>query len=388
INAGLGHEAGDRILQQAGEKLRSIIAGQGQIGHLGAGHFIIYQTENEISLTSFTELASSISTHFEAPFMQGTQRLTCTASVVYAWFGRDDVVPYSLLHALEKQCKKIKTRGGNDSAQLTAVSDHEVEKHLLLEEALRADLNGPSEGLRLIYAPYVNLTTNQIYGFEALMRWRHPDKGLVETKDVISIAEQSQLILTLGDRVIRGAASHLAGWRNEKCEARVSINLSLRQMSSGHISAGSFLSTLAEYGLIASDVDIEVAESTLSGNLEHVGLQLRALADAGVRVWLDDFDGSSQALQYFSYLPIYGLKVDVRGFDPSSGDTKRAVKFASVISAAHDHAFVVVAEGVETETQLEFLRAERCDYAQGWFFTKGLTAGEVVKYVNHFSADK
>lgn len=384
INAGLGHEAGDRVLQQAGRRLRTAVSGKAQIGHLGAGHFIIYQTESEIVFADFLELATSITGHFEEPLVQGAQALTCTASVVYAWFGRDDLVPYSLIHALEKQCKKIKTQGGNGFAQLTSATGDEVLKHLMLEEALRADLNGPGKGLRLIYSPYVNLNNGRIYGFEALTRWRHPDQGLINTKEVISIAEQSQLILTLGDRVIRGGASHLAAWRTQGCNARLTVNLSARQIASDHINAANILTICAEHGLTASDVDIEVAESSLLGNLEHVGLQLRTLADAGVRVWLDDFEGNVQGVQYFSYLPIYGLKVDVRDFDPNSGDAKQAVKLASSISTAHDHALLVTAVGVETEAQLDFLRAEGCDYAQGWFYTQGLAAGEVAEYAASF----
>ncbi len=231
--------------------------------------------------------------------------------------------------------------------------------------------------LRLHYQPVISLQSRQIVGLEALIRWQHPQQGLIAPLHFIPLAEQTGLIVAIGEWVIRNACGQLKRWQREaSAPSFVAVNVSLRQLACGDL-VDIVRHSLTVSGLQPEALELEITESLAMGNLECTIKQLQELRELGVEASIDDFGTGHSSLSYLKHLPVQKLKIDrsfIRGIHNDLGD---AAIVESIIDLAHGLGLIVVAEGVEYEAQYQILKDLGCDYAQGYLFSKPLAALEV-----------
>src|SRR5207237_925433 len=239
-------------------------------------------------------------------------------------------------------------------------------ERLSLENALRRALDRGEFVLH--YQPQINLATNGVVGMEALMRWNHPLQGVVPPATFIPIAEETRLIVPMGEWALREACRQAKEWQRTKHPSlRMAVNLSPRQFQSGDLRKV-IASALADTGLDASSLELEITESTAMQNTERTIATLRAIREMGVRIAIDDFGTGHSSLNYLRSFPLDSVKIDqafIHEIELSPSD--RAI-VSAIIAMAHGLALRVTAEGVETEEQLAFLRASGCEEVQGYLF--------------------
>jgi EAL domain-containing protein (putative c-di-GMP-specific phosphodiesterase class I) len=239
-------------------------------------------------------------------------------------------------------------------------------ERLSLENAMRRALERGEFVLH--YQPQINLATNEIDGMEALMRWNHPTQGLVQPATFIPIAEETRLIVPMGEWALREACRQAKVWQATKYpKLRMSVNLSPRQFQHGDLRTV-IASALEESGLAPSSLELEITESTAMQNTERTVATLRALREMGVRIAIDDFGTGHSSLNYLRSFPLDTVKIDqafIHEIESSPSD--RAI-VSAIIAMAHGLSLRVTAEGVETEEQLAFLRASGCEEVQGYLF--------------------
>jgi EAL domain-containing protein (putative c-di-GMP-specific phosphodiesterase class I)/CheY-like chemotaxis protein len=266
----------------------------------------------------------------------------------------------------------------SELAKAAEFVDVRAQHQLVLESDLRVALE--SGQLSVHYQPLVGIATQRVVGVEALARWQHPKKGAISPELFIPVAEQSGLILTLGEFVLRTACKEVASWQRDGVELTVSVNISavqLRRQNVLELAQG----VLRETGLNADRLVLEITESALIENLHKIAPALRLLRSHGVGVAIDDFGTGYSSLSYLQQLPITTLKIDRAFVKRIHENPVDASIVSAVISMAHDIKANVVAEGVETAAQLEAIRALGCDVVQGYLFAPALPAADCRKMI-------
>jgi EAL domain-containing protein (putative c-di-GMP-specific phosphodiesterase class I) len=243
-----------------------------------------------------------------------------------------------------------------------------------METELRAAIE--HEQFFVVYQPIVDLRTTRLEGFEALVRWQHPSRGVVAPDEFIGLAEETRLILPLTLLVLRQACRSAVGWRagGPRSGPLLGVNLSAQLVTRSGMAA-QILAVLEETGLAPSALAVEVTESALMASPHIAAETLAALRDKGVQVFVDDFGTGYSSLAYLTTLPVDRLKID-RSFIAAMNDVNRLRVVRTIATLAHDLGKSLVAEGVETPEQLEALRAMRCEFGQGWLFSRPMDASQ------------
>ena len=370
INDSFGHSGGDSVLKVIAKRLRGVIRGADTAARWGSDEFAILMPEhNEGGLA--TAALERITAAVNTPIPYEGQELVLTCSIGVAGYPNDGLDVDTLLERADIAAFHAKNDGSNRFRFHTADMNQKALARLRTEADLRLALK--REEFVLHYQPQVDLETGRIIGMEALVRWQHPERGLLGPLEFISLAEETGLIVPIGYWVLRTACLQNRQWQREGLRPiRVAVNLSARQFVRDNV-AESVAAVLSEIGLAPSDLELELTESLVMRDVERGIGVLRALKQLGVRIAVDDFGTGYSSLAYLRRLPIDVLKID-RSFvsDIGSGDGDAIV--ASVIALAHVLKLKVVAEGVETVEQLEYLRLNHCDEMQGYFFSKPVPA--------------
>ena len=368
INDSLGHSAGDALLTGVAERLHSIVREGDTVARLGGDEFVLILTEQARGDVVFRAL-QRILDEVSEPMMIGGQELciTCSAGVsLYPQDGRD---VESLLKNADAAMYRAKERGRNNFQFYTAEMNAHAKERFALENDLRRALE--RDELLLHYQPKIDLATGAIVGAEALVRWQHPEQGLILPDRFISIAEDTGLIVPIGEWVVRTACVQNRAWLQAGLPPiAVSVNLSVRQFhQEGLVKMVERI--LNETGLAASYLEMELTESMVMHNAEQAIEILAALKKLGVRLSVDDFGTGYSSLNYLRRLPIDTLKID-RSFvqDIDSEDEEEGILARVIISLGHSLKLKVIAEGVETAEELKFLRACGCDEVQGYYFSR------------------
>jgi diguanylate cyclase (GGDEF)-like protein len=373
INDTLGHRAGDALLRSVAERLRDCAGNVDTIARPVGDEFSILQVAADQPISA-TTLATRIIEAFDTPFDFNGQQVILGGSIGIAVSPSDGNDADQLLRNADIALHRAKSQGRGSYRFFEAGMDADMQARHKLQTDLRAALaNGEFE---IYYQPVVNLERNQISGLEALLRWHHPERGTIPPATFIPIAEDTGLIVPIGEWVLRKACSQAIDWPGH---VRVAVNLSPAQFKSRNLVQMVF-AALAGSGLPAQRLELEITESVLLQNDAENIATLHQLRSLGVRIALDDFGTGYSSLGYLRSFPYDKIKID-RSFvsdHSESAEGSRAI-LRAVATLGLDLGMTTTAEGVETQEQVDKVRAEGCTEMQGYFFSPPRPIGEISK---------
>jgi diguanylate cyclase (GGDEF)-like protein/PAS domain S-box-containing protein len=375
INDGLGHAAGDQVLTTVAARLRQILRPEDTVARLGGDEFAVV-CEGLASRRDAASIAERILTGLAAPMIVEGREVVVSASIGFALATDPETTPGNMLRDADTAMYQAKDGGRNRYEVFDLAARARNLALLEREEELRQALERSE--LRVFYQPEISIADGTTTGMEALVRWEHPVLGLLTPSGFIEVAEDTGLIVPLGDRVLKEACREAAG-RGGHAPFRVSVNLSARQLAVASL-LDSVKAALDESGLEPSRLCLEITESVLMEDLESSIESLLALKSLGVRLAIDDFGTGYSSLGYLRRFPVDVVKID-RSFVAGLGTDPAATAIvAAVVNLSHALGLSVVAEGVETEEQLVALRALRCDRAQGYYWSQALATSELGRW--------
>lgn len=371
VNDVLGHIAGDDVLKDATSRMIETIGDQAYLARTGGDEFVIVQ-EGHNQPEGISLLASSLIEQFEKPFTIDSQVVQIGLSAGVAIFPADGTDAQTLLGNADTALYRAKSQGRGKTCFFEPEMDQSQRMRRRLAQAMHNAIdNGEFE---LNYQPQVRLPSAELIGFEALIRWRHPEYGTVSPVDFIPIAEETGMILPIGEWVLREACKEAAKWSSP---CKVAVNLSPKQFLQPNLS-GQVLQILEETGLDPSRLELEITETTLFVDQQNALKVLGQLKELGVSIAMDDFGTGYSSLSTLQSFPFDKIKID-RSFVDKVEDAKEAAAIVrSVLSLGKSLNIPVLAEGVETDSQLKFLANERCSAVQGYYFGKPESAEHVV----------
>lgn len=371
INDSLGHSAGDELLKVAADRLASCVRDGDTVARLGGDEFVLLLVD-QASESSVRASAERVLKTMAVPYrIQGNEFIaTCSVGVVLYPNDGDD--PETLIKNAEAAMYRAKSGGRDAYHMFTPEINAQLSERITLEGELRRALQ--NEEFVLHYQPKVALPNGRLMGAEVLVRWNHPQRGLLMPGRFIGIAEETGLIAPLGDWILRESARQAVRWRRAGIDLQIlSVNLSARQFRQNDL-IENVRAALNETGLDPGCLDLELTESLMMENTETYIKRLHALKNLGVQLSVDDFGTGYSSLSYLKRFPVDRLKIDksfVRDIVTDPGDAAIA---QAIIRLGQILGLIVTAEGVETDEQLAFLRRHHCDEAQGYYFSPPLDA--------------
>ena len=375
INDSLGHEAGDILLKEAAERLKGCVRANDTVSRMGGDEFTLVLPDM-VHAHNAMNVAENIMESFSQPFHIDNISLFVTASIGITLYPLDDNDVDGLLKNADAAMYHAKDAGRNNFQFYSAEMTARAEERLQLENDLRQAL--AHNEFELYYQPQVNISDGNIVGMEALIRWHHPQHGLLAPDRFINVAEESGLIAPIGEWVLREACR-----QNQVLLAsglqpiRVAVNLSARQFRAPNL-VETVNQALKDTGLDPALLELEITESMLMSDIERVTRMLEELSATGITISIDDFGTGYSSLSYLKRFPISALKID-RSFIRDIPDNQDDIAITqAVISMAKGLGIKTVAEGVETREQLDFLKLYKCDLMQGYYFSKPVAYNEIV----------
>lgn len=375
VNDKLGHPAGDEFLIQVGARLRRCTREVDTLARLGGDEFAVVAA-NISKPGEVLEIAERLVALFAEPFdIEGRETVSST-SIGVALAPRDGNTPIELLKHADVALYRAKKDGPGTVRFFEPADDASARERKVLQHDLELALE--RDELFLVYQPFLNLGQNRVTGFEALLRWRHPVRGLIAPTEFIPIAEEAGLIHPIGEWVVRRACATLSQWPED---IRIAVNFSAVQFQNARV-LQNVVRALADAGVAPGRLEIEITESTSISKYSLAESLLNSLTQLGVTISLDDFGTGFSSLTYLKKLPFSRIKIDqsfVREIliEP---DCEAIVK--SIIGLAQDLRIGVVAEGVETKEQLEYLRQTNCNEAQGYLIGRPMLADQACALLN------
>lgn len=378
INDSLGHTVGDQVLIQSAKRLNSVLRAGDTISRLGGDEFSIVLSDIH-NVMDCTLIAEKLLDCMSKPLVIGDRELVVTVSIGITIYPFDNAEIQGLLKNADMAMYHAKEAGRNNYQFYSSSMADKASERMGLEMSLRRALN---EGeLVLHYQPILDMTSGQIVGVESLVRWMHPQRGLMGPDNFISIAEETGLIVPLGQWVLRTTCEHAKVLDDMGLVIpKFAVNLSPRQFRDPNLIQG-IRDIFKESGFDPKRLDLEITENLLMGDTETVREQLYELTKLGIELSIDDFGTGYSSLSYLRQLPISNLKID-RSFVqelPDNADDSAIV--SSTISMAHYLGMKTVAEGIETREQLRFLKHAGCDIAQGFLISRPLPLDELGHFI-------
>ena len=382
VNDSLGHAAGDRILRAAAVRLQETVGAQHTVARLGGDEFTVI-IENLEHAHDAEHVAREIINAFEAPLVLDDRReITISPSIGISLYPDHAQVPTALLKHADTAMYQAKAAGRRTFMRYDDNMDIAVRQRATLSGALRKVLDRGE--LRLVFQPRLSLASSRITGVEALLRWFSPEYGDISPSDFIPLAEESGLILEIGEWVLREACMVLGRWRQHGLDAMtMSVNVSVLQLLRGDLPEV-VARVLADTGIPPHLLELELTESVLMANAEQTAAKLHAFRKLGVSLAIDDFGTGYSSLAYLKRLPITTLKIDKAFVDELPHDAEDAAITSTVIAMGHSLALTVVAEGVETEAQMRFLAGKGCDEIQGFWVAQPMDALQCLAFIRNW----
>ena len=377
INDSLGHRVGDEVLVELASRLKSVVREQDTVSRLGGDEFILLLPDTDA--VGAAHVADKLLQAALKPFQIEQHELTVTPSIGIALYPKDGTDLDTLSKCADAAMYRAKGDGRNSYRFFTTEIQAHSDRTLLLDNALRRAME--RDQLELHYQPQISMETGQTVGAEALLRWHHPELGAVSPAEFIPVAESSGLILPIGEWVIRTAVKQLACWVQQGM-APITMAVNVSSVQFRHANLPQLISNILEdAGLPARQLELELTESVAMTNPLGAIAVMDALHQRGVQMSIDDFGTGYSSLSYLKRFQVYKLKIDQSFVRDIEQDPDDKAIVGAIISMASSLGLKTIAEGVETEGQLEFLRARGCTEAQGYYFSSPLPAQEFERYV-------
>jgi len=382
INDTLGHHSGDKVLIEVGQRLQAILRKTDTLARLGGDEFGILLPQVKDGRHTSEKIAKKIQQAFVSPYHVDDNELflgVSTGITIYPEHGEDVT---TLMRRADVAMYSTK---GNELGYMfyDAELDPHAQKNLLLSGDLRHALE--RNELVLHYQPKIDLKSGRIKGAEALIRWQHPERGLISPDEFISLAERTGLIKPITDWIIETAVKQSKAWRNSGYELKIAVNVSARSFQSSESLVGRIDDVLKSLDMPADSLEIEITENLLMTDISKISSMLKQISDLGVTIAIDDFGTGYSSLAYLKTLPLHTLKIDKSFVLDMNNDENDAVIVRSTIDLAHNLGFSVVAEGIENSETLDLLIILGCDGAQGYHFSRPLSSEKFLFWLQQQS---
>jgi diguanylate cyclase (GGDEF)-like protein len=386
LNDSLGHDIGDQLLIEFRKRLELCLRKGDIAGRLGGDEFIIVLSQPSFNNHNKTKIPSAIAkqilSSLSEPFLLAGNMYHITASIGIAIFDEYSSSTEDILKYADSAMYQSKSNGRNTYCFFENGMQIKADKRLYIEKDLRYAIN--NDGLSLAYQPQLT-TDNKCPSVEVLVRWIHPEEGFISPLDFISIAEESMLILTLGDWVIKNTCNQMKEWEKQGIIFdHVSINISpiqFQQVGFVHHLAN----TIKESGVRPEQIMVELTEGVIIDNPDQVVEKICRLKKMGIRVSIDDFGTGYSSLSYLKRLPLDELKIDRSFIQEITNDHSDVLLTETIIAMAKNFGYSVIAEGVETVEQKEILINKGCQFFQGFLFSKPLPPNQIPEYLNQLT---
>jgi diguanylate cyclase (GGDEF)-like protein/PAS domain S-box-containing protein len=381
INESLGHSQGDRLLVEASRRLLALLPDQDAIARIGGDEFNVILDRTE-GMPGVDLVAQRMIDALAEPFMLDGASVYVGASVGIALYPSDGRDAETLQSCADAALHQAKLQGRGVLCLFSPEMMRRARDRLTLEADLRRALEG--DELRVHYQPQVDLVSGQIVGLEALVRWQHPERGMIAPSEFIPLAEESGLVVRLGEWVLREACRQIKAWSEAGlAPGHVAVNVSTVQLRRGDLVAA-VKGALQATGIAAEQLELEITESFVMADRDQAFRLLAELKSLGVRLSVDDFGTGYSSLSYLQQLDLHKLKIDlsfVRGVTTNSGN---ALIVKAVIALGHSLGLEVIAEGVEELGQARYLRSLQCDVMQGYLISRPLPADDMTRFMAAF----
>jgi diguanylate cyclase (GGDEF)-like protein/PAS domain S-box-containing protein len=381
VNDTLGHTVGDHLLQVVAQRLREVLRADDTIARLGGDEFAVILPEIDRAEDAGA-VGRKLIAALRAPIVVDNHELHVTASAGISMYPSDGTDVVTLLKHADAALYRSKDLGRN-MVQLFATSmNRRYTERLELELSLHRAID--RDELTLVYQPICDRKTRRVRSFEALIRWNRPGFGQVSPAEFIHVAEETRLILPIGDWVMKTACAQLRAWRDQVIDGfTMAVNLSPHQLAQAHF-IHSVHDTIKVHGLEPSDLELEITEGAALQNLEWTLSVLDQLRSLGVRIAVDDFGTGQSSLVYLKRLPLTTLKIDREFLRDVQREASDAAIFHSIVQLGHSLGLYVIAEGIETDADRRLVEEQECDGMQGYYFSKPMAAGEVPAWLRSF----
>jgi diguanylate cyclase (GGDEF)-like protein/PAS domain S-box-containing protein len=380
INDSLGHDVGDELLKRVAARLSACVRATDTVARLGGDEFAVILENlpagsSEEDQEGAQNVADKMIASLAAPIMINGQHLTTSCSIGIGIYPSDGQDPQTLMKHADVAMYDAKAKGRNNYQFFSHEMNSRAQERLSIENFLRTALR--RNELLLYYQPRVSFLTGHVTGMEALIRWQHPRRGLIEPDKFISVAEDSGLIVPIGEWVFENSFRQIAEWREKTGrDLQLAVNLSVGQMFDGDRLIRAIDIAAKAANLDPTVVELELTESMLLKNITETAELLTRLGKMGVGLAIDDFGTGYSSLSYLKQLPVDTIKVDSSFVQDIGADPNDEAIIRAIIAMTHSLKLNVVAEGVETEGQYRVLRDLECDEYQGYFFSRPLPAAE------------
>jgi diguanylate cyclase (GGDEF)-like protein/PAS domain S-box-containing protein len=365
VNDSFGHPQGDALLKEVANRVAGCLRDTDTVARLGGDEFTVLLPDLSAPQAA-GQVAERILGLFSQPFAGAEEHeIFVSASIGISVFPRDGADPESLVKHADTAMYSAKDAGRNSYRYFTDNLNAQVREKVMLESGLRRAIERGE--LRLHYQPKIDLATSRLIGAESLVRWQHPSMGLVSPAKFIPVAEDSGLIVPLGEWVLRAACEQIRKWRDRGLEPKVAINVSARQFQQQNL-AEVVLGAVREAGVDPACLELELTESAIMKDAEASVSTLDRIKSRGISIAIDDFGTGYSSLSYLKRLPLDVLKIDRSFVRDITTDHNDAAIVRAIIGLARSLGIKVIAEGVEDEKQLAFLNANGCNYGQGYLF--------------------
>lgn len=381
VNDTLGHLAGDLLLTQVAGRLKSCTRESDTVVRLGGDEFTLI-LEGDVSEDVLSSFAANLIEKMSEPFQLNHNKVQCTVSVGISVSSQGDVSAAELIRSADVAMYDAKTQGRNTFKFFDEGLSQKISYRSKIETSFGEALN--MQELYLVYQPKISLLNNRLIGFESLLRWQSGQHGNVSPADFIPVAEESGHINELGLWVLEEACQQLRQWLDAGLLTKgsaLSVNFSTKQLNNPQFLL-KLEEVLGKWGVEPSFIDVELTETTLISNPDAIIPLLRVLSEMGMTISVDDFGTGYSSLNYLKLLPIHNLKIDKSFISDLFRDANSEIITRSIINLAHNLGLKVIAEGIETREQKEFLEHYNCDVGQGYFFSKPINAHAATEILN------
>ena len=378
INDSLGHHVGDELLKGVAQRLTSCVRASDTVARLGGDEFAVI-LENLSDDDGAQQVAEKMIASMAAPMVIEGQALNTSCSIGISLFPADGRDSGTLMKNADVAMYYAKEKGRNNYQFFSSEMNTRAQERLSVENYLRLALR--RNELVLHYQPRMNVLTGALVGVEALVRWQHPRRGLLSPGKFIDVAEDSGLIVPIGEWVLHSACAQLAAWQKSlKPDLRMSVNISVGQLADGKRLHAAVDASLTVSSIDPATLELEITESHLMQNIEEKVALLDRIGELGVGLAIDDFGTGYSSLSYLKRLPVDTIKIDGSFVRDIGVDPNDEAIITAILAMAHSLKLSVVAEGVETQAQLKALRALGCDEYQGFIASPGLGPAEAERW--------